>query len=134
MVEGVGDHGCEYMTAGVVVVLGEVGRNFAAGMTGGVAFVFDELGDFQTRCNRELVELVRVAEHDSQNLRALVERHYEMTSSPRARQLLSDWERERSLFWQVVTQAEAARQRNSELPHISVAAAFGQSTPLAVAD
>ncbi len=134
VVEGVGDHGCEYMTAGVVVVLGEVGRNFAAGMTGGVAFVFDELGDFQTRCNRELVELVRVAEHDSQNLRALVERHYEMTSSPRARQLLSDWERERSLFWQVVTQAEAARQRNSELPHISVAAAFGQSTPLAVAD
>jgi glutamate synthase (ferredoxin) len=134
VVEGSGDHGCEYMTAGVVVVLGEVGRNFAAGMTGGVAFVFDELGDFQTRCNRELVELVRVAEHESQTVRALVERHYEMTSSPRARQLLSGWESARNLFWQVVTQAEAARARKAELPHISVAAAFEQSTPAAVAD
>jgi glutamate synthase (ferredoxin) len=134
VVEGVGDHGCEYMTAGVVVVLGEGGRNFAAGMTGGVAFVFDELGDFQTRCNRELVELVRVAEPESQTARALIERHYEMTSSPRARRLLSDWERARGLFWQVVTQAEAARQRNAELPHISIAAAVDRSTPLAVAD
>jgi glutamate synthase (ferredoxin) len=134
VVEGVGDHGCEYMTAGVVVVLGEVGRNFAAGMTGGVAFVLDERGEFQARCNHELVELVRVAEPDSDALRALVERHYEMTGSPRARQLLSDWEQARNLFWQVVTQAEGARQRNPELPHISVAAAFEQSTPLAVAD
>ncbi len=134
VVEGVGDHGCEYMTAGVVVVLGEVGRNFAAGMTGGVAFVFDELGDFQTRCNRELVELVRVTEHESQTLRLLVERHYEMTNSPRARQLLSDWEPERNLFWQVVTQAEATRQTRAELPHVSVAAAFELSTPVAVAD
>ena len=82
VVEGVGDHGCEYMTAGVVVVLGEVGRNFAAGMTGGVAFVFDELGNFQRRCNRELVELVRVAEHESRTIRVLIERHYEMTEQP----------------------------------------------------
>jgi glutamate synthase domain-containing protein 2/glutamate synthase domain-containing protein 1/glutamate synthase domain-containing protein 3 len=134
VVEGVGDHGCEYMTAGVVAVLGEVGRNFAAGMTGGVAFVFDELGDFQTRCNRELVGLVRVAEHEFQTLRALVERHYEMTSSPRAHQLLSNWERARNLFWQVVTQAEAARQMKAELPHVSVAPAFERSIPLAVAD
>jgi glutamate synthase (ferredoxin) len=134
VVEGLGDHGCEYMTAGVVVVLGEVGRNFAAGMTGGVAFVFDEFGAFQTRCNRDLVELARPAEPESDALRALIEKHHQMTSSPRARQLLSDWEQARTLFWQVVTQAEAVRQRNAELPHISVAAAFEQSTPLAVAD
>jgi glutamate synthase domain-containing protein 3 len=134
VVEGVGDHGCEYMTAGVVVVLGAVGRNFAAGMTGGVAFVFDELGDFQGRCNRELVELVRVSEHEPSTLRPLIERHYEMTNSPRARQLLSDWEHARNLFWQVVTQAEAQRQREAELPRVNVAAAFEQSTPLAAAD
>ena len=134
VVEGVGDHGCEYMTAGVVIVLGEVGRNFAAGMTGGVAFVLDELGGFQTRCNRELVELVRVAEHDSQALRGLVERHYEMTSSPRAGQLLSDWESARNLFWQVVTQAEATRQTRAELPHVGVAATLDLATPVAVAD
>ena len=107
VVEGVGDHGCEYMTAGVVVVLGEVGRNFAAGMTGGVAFVFDEFGRFQRRCNDELVTLVRVGEQESRTLRALVERHYELTDSPRARKLLADWERARRFFWQVVTQAEA---------------------------
>ena len=121
------------MTAGVVVVLGEVGRNFAAGMTGGVAFVFDEHASFWTRCNRELVELVRVGEHDSQTVRALVERHYEMTGSPRACELLSDWERARNLFWQVVTQAEAARLTDAELPHVSVAIAF-EPSPVAAAD
>jgi glutamate synthase domain-containing protein 3 len=103
-------------------------------MTGGVAFVFDEHGNFQTRCNRELVELVRVAEHESQTVRALIERHSEMTTSLRARQLLSDWERTRNLFWQVVTQAEAARHRDAQLPHVSIAAAFEQAAPLAVAD
>ena len=134
VVEGVGDHGCEYMTAGVVVVLGEAGRNFAAGMTGGVAFVFDEHDNFRTRCNRELVELVRVAEHESQTVRSLIERHYEMTTSLRARQLLSDWERTRNLFWQVVTQAEATRHRDAPLPHIAVPAAFGLVSPVAAAD
>ncbi|HXI91905.1 MAG TPA: glutamate synthase large subunit [Blastocatellia bacterium] len=133
VVEGVGDHGCEYMTAGVVVVLGEVGRNFAAGMTGGVAFVFDEHGSFQTRCNRELVELVRIAEHNSQAVRALIERHYEMTGSPRACELLSNWERSRDLFWQVVTQAEAARLTDAELPHVSVAIAL-EPSPVAAGD
>src|SRR6266513_1875511 len=103
VVEGTGDHCCEYMTGGTVIVLGRTGRNFAAGMSGGIAFVFDEHASFWTRCNRELVELVRVGEHDSQAVRALVERHYEMTGSPRACELLSDWERARNLFWQVVT-------------------------------
>jgi glutamate synthase domain-containing protein 3 len=134
VVEGVGNHGCEYMTAGVVVVLGEVGRNFAAGMTGGVAFVYDELGTFQGRCNRELVTLVRVAEDRSPAVRALVERHYEMTGSPSAGKLLRNWERARNLFWQVVTRAEAVSQRKAPLPQINVASVFDRATPSAVAD
>ena len=134
VVEGVGHHGCEYMTAGVVVILGETGRNFAAGMTGGVAFVFDERANFQGRCNQELVELVRVAEPESRTLRALVERHYEMTGSRRACDLLSNWDSARNLFWQVVTQAEAKRNRDAELPHVSVTTTFERATPLALAE
>ena len=134
VVEGVGDHGCEYMTDGVVVILGEVGRNFAAGMTGGVSFVFDQHANFPTRCNQELVELVRVAEPESQILRALIERHYQKTGSQRAGELLSNWESTLNRFWQVITQAEAAKHMRSELPHVSVAAAFETSTPLAAAD
>ena len=64
VVEGVGDHGCEYMTGGVVVVIGETGRNFAAGMSGGVAYVLDEAGDFAKRCNMAMVELEPVPEED----------------------------------------------------------------------
>jgi glutamate synthase domain-containing protein 2/glutamate synthase domain-containing protein 3 len=131
VVEGVGDHGCEYMTAGVVVVLGEVGRNFAAGMTGGVAFVFDEFGTFQRRCNDELVTLVRVGEQKSSALHALVERHYELTDSPRARKLLGDWELARRFFWQVVTQAEAPSHWRAELENTGVAPAFDRSSPVA---
>ena len=134
VVEGVGDHGCEYMTAGTVVVLGEVGRNFAAGMTGGVAFVFDELGSFQRRCNEELVTLVRLTQERSLALRALVERHFEMTDSRRAGELLCDWDRARGLFWQVVTQAESARQVNAELPSISVTAVIDTRATVAVGD
>ncbi|MEK6408445.1 MAG: glutamate synthase large subunit [Acidobacteriota bacterium] len=134
VVEGVGDHGCEYMTAGAVVVLGEVGRNFAAGMTGGVAYVFDDQNNFQKRCNQELVELRALGEHESPMVRSLVEQHYETTGSPRARYLLSAWERSCHLFWKVVTQAEAARHREAELPLVSIPAALERSTSLAVAD
>ncbi len=122
------------MTAGVGVVLGETGRNFAAGMTGGLAFVLDEHDNFRMRCNQELVQLKRVVEPESQPLRALVERHYEMTGSPRAGDLLSDWERASNCFWQVVTQAESARLRDAELPHVGVPVALERSTPLAAAD
>ncbi|TIP37564.1 hypothetical protein, partial [Mesorhizobium sp.] len=64
VVEGVGDHGCEYMTGGIVVVIGQTGRNFAAGMSGGVAYVLDEVGDFAERCNMAMVELEPVPEED----------------------------------------------------------------------
>ncbi|MGH2669726.1 MAG: glutamate synthase-related protein, partial [bacterium] len=86
VVEGVGDHGCEYMTRGLVVVLGKTGRNFAAGMSGGIAYVLDEADDFaEKRCNLSMVDLEPVAdESDQQQLRQLIERHFELTQSPKA--------------------------------------------------
>ena len=92
VVEGVGDHGCEYMTGGCVVVLGTTGRNFAAGMSGGVAYVFDEDGLFVRRCNTEMVELEAVDGEEAAGVRALVEEHARRTGSAKAAALLADWE------------------------------------------
>ena len=93
VVEGVGDHGCEYMTRGKVVVLGPTGRNFAAGMSGGEAYVLDEDGDFASRCNPEMVGLESVEEEeDTRALRRLVEEHLELTGSANARRVLADWD------------------------------------------
>jgi glutamate synthase domain-containing protein 2/glutamate synthase domain-containing protein 3 len=93
VVEGVGDHGCEYMTNGTVVVLGTTGRNFAAGMSGGRAFVFDDQGDFSTRrCNKASVDLEPLeTEADIAEVRALLERHRDYTGSPRAAWILEHW-------------------------------------------
>jgi len=120
VVEGTGDHGCEYMTGGVVVVLGQTGRNFAAGMSGGIAYVLDEAGDFEQRCNMSMVDLEPVeaeaeimkklsnqevdleshglvdvlsdmTQHDAERLYALVERHAHYTNSNRAKDILTDW-------------------------------------------
>ena len=103
VVEGVGDHGCEYMTGGVVVVLGPTGYNFAAGMSGGVAYVFDEAERFGTRCNLDMVDLESVwTEEDRSRLRALVEAHARFTGSPRARMILEDWEAHLPLFVKVM--------------------------------
>jgi glutamate synthase (ferredoxin) len=101
VVEGVGDHGCEYMTGGVVLVLGATGRNFAAGMTGGVAYVFDEDGSFAGRCNGELVDLGELDAEDEANVRALLLRHLEVTGSDRAAALLDDWATARGRFVRV---------------------------------
>ena len=114
VVEGVGDHGCEYMTGGVAVVLGRTGRNFAAGMSGGIAYVYDEDGDFEHRCNTSMVELEPIrrggaaapgteaagradyhpdmTRFDEERLRGLVERHLHYTGSEVARRMLEDWE------------------------------------------
>jgi glutamate synthase domain-containing protein 3 len=93
VVEGVGDHGCEYMTNGLVVVLGSCGRNFAAGMSGGIAYVFDERGDFtEKRCNLASVDLEPLIEAPDVNIvRDLITRHYEFTNSERARSILDNW-------------------------------------------
>jgi len=92
VVEGVGDHGCEYMTGGRVVVLGPTGRNFAAGMSGGVAYVLDEQRAFERCCNTELVDLDPLTEHDEAELKDLVAEHAQRTGSPVAARMLDDWD------------------------------------------
>jgi glutamate synthase (NADPH/NADH) large chain len=107
VVEGSGDHCCEYMTGGCVVVLGETGRNFAAGMSGGIAYVLDEAGDFESRCNMAMVELEPITgdattklsnlkadmlSEDAARLRTLLENHARYTNSKRAHDILADWE------------------------------------------
>jgi glutamate synthase (NADPH/NADH) large chain len=102
VVEGVGDHGCEYMTGGRVVVLGRTGRNFAAGMSGGIAWVYDEDGGFRGRANTELVALEGLDDDDAVELRGLVERHLELTGSERAAGLLADWDAAAARFVRVI--------------------------------
>jgi glutamate synthase (NADPH/NADH) large chain len=118
VVEGTGDHGCEYMTGGTVVVLGKTGRNFAAGMSGGVAYVYDEDGQFGSRCNTSMVALDRVLTADEQKaatprtklhadqadealLRRLLEEHNRWTGSRRAREILDSWKESRGKFVKV---------------------------------
>jgi glutamate synthase domain-containing protein 3 len=91
VVEGVGDHCCEYMTGGRVVVLGPTGRNFAAGMSGGVAYVLDEHGNFANRCNMGMVGFEGLSEADALELRAMIEEHGRRTGSPVAKRVLEEW-------------------------------------------
>jgi glutamate synthase (NADPH) large chain len=100
VVEGVGDHGCEYMTNGLVLVLGACGRNFAAGMSGGVAYIFDERGDFtEKRCNLQSVDLEPLLDpRDIQIVRDLTKHHMELTASPRAKWILDNWQEMQSRF------------------------------------
>jgi glutamate synthase (NADPH) large chain len=93
VIEGVGDHGCEYMTGGRAVILGPTGRNFAAGMSGGIAYVYDNIGDFATaRCNLEMVELESVTEPDDvAELKSMIEAHIQHTDSAVAKRILEDW-------------------------------------------
>lgn len=103
VVEGVGDHGCEYMTGGRVAILGGTGRNFAAGMSGGVAYVLDEAGDFYKHCNIEMVLLERVEEQrDSDELQSMIQRHVDYTGSEIGKRLLSDWEASKEKFVKVI--------------------------------
>ena len=131
VVEGVGDHGCEYMTGGIVVVLGKTGRNFAAGMSGGIAYVLDENNDFEQRCNMAMVDLEPIADEDDalealdhqggdmethgqvdvstdmtrfdvQRLKQLIERHKHYTNSQRAEEILNNWEHFQKQFVKVM--------------------------------
>jgi glutamate synthase domain-containing protein 3 len=102
VVEGVGDHGCEYMTGGRAVILGRTGRNFAAGMSGGVAYVLDDDGTFADRCNMELVGFDEISETDAIELHALVEEHHLRTQSPVAARLLRDWRAALATFVKVM--------------------------------
>jgi glutamate synthase domain-containing protein 3 len=123
VVEGVGDHGCEYMTGGVAVILGRTGRNFAAGMSGGIAYVLDLEGDFATRVNMEMVELEDLRDpKDQKRLRRLVERHVQYTRSRPARMVLENWEAFLSKFVKVMptdykrAMAELERSQEAALP------------------
>jgi glutamate synthase (NADPH/NADH) large chain/glutamate synthase (ferredoxin) len=103
VIEGVGDHGCEYMTNGTVVILGATGKNFGAGMTGGTAYVFDADGIFKERYNKQLVGLHRLeSEDDVKFLQATIYRHLELTDSQRAREILNGWREYSYMFWKVV--------------------------------
>jgi glutamate synthase domain-containing protein 3 len=104
VVEGVGDHGCEYMTGGVVVVLGRTGRNFAAGMSGGIAFVFNEEKGFERRCNLSMVELESVTHPDDLRLlKGLIEKHARLTQSTKALRILHEWESSVTKFLKVIS-------------------------------
>ena len=92
VVEAVGDHGCEYMTGGKVIVLGATGRNFAAGMSGGIAYVLDEAGDFATRCNQQMVGLEKMEAAEAEEVRQLIKRHADYTKSQKAFKVLALWD------------------------------------------
>jgi glutamate synthase domain-containing protein 3 len=103
VVEGVGDHGCEYMTRGLIVVLGKTGRNFAAGMSGGVAYVLDEDGTFANRCNIGMVELGPVGDSDElKQLHSLIVRHHQYTESEVAQRIVDNWDEYAARFVKVL--------------------------------
>ncbi len=102
VVEGVGDHGCEYMTGGRIVILGETGINFAAGMSGGIAYIYDPLQRFDERCNLEMVDLEILADtHDIEELKKMISLHFEYTGSRRAKDILADWDANLPFFVKV---------------------------------
>ena len=113
VVEGVGDHGCEYMTGGVVVILGDTGRNFGAGMTGGSAFVLDEADTLTQRYNPQLVELRPLSTRDATRVQQLIQRHIELTGSARGAEVLARWATYRDLFKTVVPRDAVARIENA---------------------
>jgi glutamate synthase (NADPH) large chain len=102
VVEGVGDHACEYMTGGRVVILGKTGRNFAAGMSGGIAYVFDTEHALERLCNKDMVDLEILTEEDKQDVKAMVERHFKYTGSDPAEWILENWEIASELFVKVM--------------------------------
>jgi glutamate synthase (ferredoxin) len=128
VIEGAGDHCCEYMTGGLIVVLGPVGRNVGAGMTGGLTYCLDEIGDFPTRVNPEIVKVQRVVTAAGEaQLKALIVAHAERTGSQKASQILADWPTYLAKFWQVVPPSEADTPEASHTPAEKVSSAVGVS-------
>jgi glutamate synthase domain-containing protein 3 len=102
VVEGVGDHGCEYMTGGRVVILGSTGRNFAAGMSGGIAYVYDEKGDLKSKCNMSMVQLEKPAESDEETIKTMLTGHFKYTQSVAAKRILDNLRSELKKFVKVM--------------------------------
>jgi glutamate synthase (NADPH/NADH) large chain/glutamate synthase (ferredoxin) len=144
VIEGIGDHGCEYMTGGVVVVLGETGLNFGAGMSGGLAYVYDEHENFAIRFNPDMVGIEPVtSETDIAQLRKLIERHQRETGSPRASEILSNWNAALRHFHKVVPHPEKApapqrekkvRRTPGVLPARAKSEDFKENEPISVGD
>merc|ERR1712232_101770 len=106
--EGAGDHCCEYMTGGVVVMLGSVGRNVGAGMTGGIGYFYDADGSFDEKVNPEIMGVQRLSTPDGEaQLKHMIERHFELTGSERADEILGNWDEEKGKFWQVYPPSES---------------------------
>ncbi|MEM9536732.1 MAG: glutamate synthase subunit alpha, partial [Cyanobacteria bacterium P01_A01_bin.3] len=119
VIEGAGDHCCEYMTGGRIVVLGKVGRNVGAGMTGGLAYLLDEEGNLPSKVNSEIVRIQRVETTAAEEeLRGFIQRHSDRTGSPKAALILERWDEYLPKFWQVVPPSED----NTELTHSQPAA------------
>ena len=102
VIEGIGDHGCEYMTGGRVVVIGKTGRNFAAGMSGGIAYIYDSCKNLKDKCNREMVELEKLGPEDEQTVNSLLRNHYRYTHSRRAEKILANFNVELKKFVKVM--------------------------------
>jgi glutamate synthase (NADPH/NADH) large chain/glutamate synthase (ferredoxin) len=116
VVEGVGDHGCEYMTGGSIAILGSTGKNFGAGMTGGQAFVLDLEERFPELYNPGLVVIERLTDEDKVAVQQLIYKHLENTESSRAREILADWPRFQGAFWKVKSHTPAAKPAESKPP------------------
>ena len=139
VVEGCGNHGCEYMTGGTALILGRVGQNFAAGMTGGVAYVFDEYGELPARCNRDTVELREPSAEELAQVRELIEEHVRYTASPRGIKLLYRFEALKKHFvkvipteyervLEIVAEAEAAGKTHAEAEELAFETVTGRAT------
>jgi glutamate synthase domain-containing protein 3 len=114
--EGAGDHCCEYMTAGIAVILGETGRNFGAGMTNGIAYVYDDAGAFERRYNAVDVGIEPMtSDDDAEVVNSIVQRHFEVTGSRRAHEVLAAWETSRGKFWKVVPHPARGKQQTTVL-------------------
>ena len=122
VVEGVGDHGCEYMTGGLAIILGKTGRNFAAGMSGGVAYVYDVENSFPKNVNKEMVELEDLDNEDLETLKFYIERHLKYTNSDIAKNILDNWEITSKYFIKVMPTdyKKVLAERKSKAEKVSI--------------
>ncbi len=120
IVEGVGDHGCEYMTGGLAIILGAIGYNFAAGMTGGMAYVYDEDGTAGRRINRQLVNVEPLSTFEIDYVQQWIQRHFMLTNSPQAEAILNDWANQSSKFLKIAPKEAAAQTQPIAIPRQTV--------------
>ena len=116
VVEGVGDHGCEYMTGGIALILGKIGRNFAAGMSGGIAYIFKSNSEFRSdNFNMEMIEFEKLDKQDYDIIKDLLEKHYSYTQSSIAEKIILNWNKSRSMFVKVMpTEYKAALEKMAQ--------------------